>query len=325
MVTAIKEYQQAFLEYLESEKFQDPPKELYAPINYILGIGGKRMRPILLLAAAAAFDKDWARALPAALGIEIFHNFTLLHDDIMDEAELRRGQPTGHIVYGRNSAILSGDAMMLLSLQYILRSCTSETRSRIVDGYLDVALNVCVGQQYDMNFEHIECPPMDDYLGMIRGKTAVLPGEALRIGATIGGADETQAQHLFDFGENLGMAFQMQDDWLDLYGDAAVFGKKSGGDVLQNKKTILFILGIQEMNSEDRQLLIELYSLDDKSNGKIEEVKALYDKWGVGDKVDELKQSFHDKSLLALSRLEIEEDSLDIFYAIAEFLLNRSR
>lgn len=319
----IVQLQKAFIDYLEAERFTDAPQELFDPINYILSIGGKRMRPILLLAACAAYQKDWQASLPAALGIEIFHNFTLLHDDIMDEASLRRGKPTGHIVYGRNSAILSGDAMMLLSLQYILKSCNPNNRSSIVDGYLDVALNVCIGQQYDMNFENLTCPPMSDYLGMIRGKTAVLPAEALRIGALVGGATTSDARQLFQYGEDLGMAFQMQDDWLDLFGEADVFGKKPGGDVIQNKKTILFILAAEVMDEADRTKLFDLYDGQYDEDQKVKTVKELYEKWGVGDKVEELKTAYHEKSLLALSGLELSDDKKQIFYNIAEMLLNR--
>lgn len=321
----IQNLQAAFFEYLDQEKFTEPPGELYDPINYILGIGGKRMRPVLLLAAASAYTPEWKRALPAALGIEIFHNFTLLHDDIMDEAELRRGKPTGHMIYGRNSAILSGDAMMLLSLQFILKSVNPDNRATIVDGYLHVALNVCIGQQYDMNFERQACPPMVDYLSMIHGKTAVLPAEALRIGALVGGGTPEEANKLFRFGENLGMAFQMQDDWLDLYGDADVFGKKPGGDVLQNKKTVMFIIGMQDMDEKDKIRLQELYQKDVREESKIKEVKALYNKWGIGDKVEKLKKEYHEKSLIALSELNIPKENSEVFYSIAEYLLNREK
>lgn len=317
--------QRAFLDYLEAEKFGNPPQELYEPINYILSIGGKRMRPVLLLAATSSFSSEWKKALPAALGIEIFHNFTLIHDDIMDNAELRRGKPTSHMVYGENRAILSGDAMMLLSLQYILKSVSESNRAVIVDGYLDVALHVCIGQQYDMNYESQASPPMSDYLNMIRGKTAVLPAEALRIGALLGGASLEDARLLFEFGENLGMAFQMQDDWLDLYGDADVFGKKPGGDVLQNKKTILFILAASKMDVKDQQTLFELYSKEDKSDDKISRVKSLYDKWGIGEEVEGLKTSYHEKSLIALSKLESKGIDIEMYQSIAELLLNRKK
>lgn len=316
-------YHQGFLDYLKKEHFDQSPGELYDPINYILGLGGKRMRPILVLAAAGAFDRPWQSALPAALGIEIFHNFTLIHDDIMDEADLRRGKPTSHKLYGRNAAILSGDAMMLLSLKYILRSCDPENRAEIVDGYLDIALQVCIGQQWDMNFESLSSPSLHEYLHMIEGKTAVLPAEALRIGALIGGSTTEQSHQLFDFGLNLGLAFQMQDDWLDLYGDAKLVGKVHGGDILQKKKTILFVCAFNKLNEQGRKELISLYNTDDRSQEKIARVRDLFNSVDVEMEVQKLKQAYHDKSLASLEGLNIPNSRKEIFHGLANTLLNR--
>lgn len=314
----------AFEDYLKESIFQDEPSELYAPINYIMKIGGKRMRPVLVLAASAAFTDNWQRALPAALGFELFHNFTLLHDDIMDNAMLRRGQPSGHVKYGRNSAILSGDAMMLKSLQFVKLACKDNNESLMMDYFLNTALEVCIGQQLDMNFEEMECPALVDYIEMIRGKTAVLPAECLRIGALIGGASSDDARLVYEFGENLGLAFQMQDDWLDIFGNENLVGKKSGGDILQNKKTVLFILAAQTMDESDRKRLFSLYSTNDQGDQKVEEVKSLFVKWQIGDKVNQLKTDYHNLSLLALDKLDIPDKRKEVFYQFAEMLINRT-
>lgn len=318
-------YQRAFLDYLEEERFLKAPNELYDPINYILDIGGKRMRPILLLAGCGAFKEKWQDALPAALGVEIFHNFTLLHDDIMDEADLRRNKPTTHKVFGQDSAILSGDAMMLISLQYVVKSCSSHNRSSIVDGFVQVGLDICIGQQLDMNFESLVSPSLELYLDMIEGKTAVLPAEALRIGALIGGASAEQADVLKRFGLNLGMAFQMQDDWLDLYGDAELVGKTAGGDILRNKKTILFVMAMKEADDVDRNMLKQLFAKEESSSDKVEKVREIFDKYKVGEKVDALKQHYHKLSLSALDELEIHANQKQVFIDLAEMLLNRKK
>ena len=318
-------YQKAFLDYLAKERFSDTPNELYDPINYILDIGGKRMRPILLLAGCGAFNKEWHEALPAALGVEIFHNFTLLHDDIMDEADLRRNKPTTHKVFGQDSAILSGDAMMLISLQYVVKSCMPHNRSTIVDGFVQVGLDICIGQQLDMNFESLASPSLEAYLKMIEGKTAVLPAEALRIGALIGGASIEQANALMKFGLNLGMAFQMQDDWLDLYGDSELVGKTAGGDILRNKKTILFVMAMKEADDTDRNALKLLFTQEVPSDNKVKQVREIFDRYEVGGKVDALKQHFHELSLAALNELEIDTSKKQVFSDLAEMLLNRKK
>jgi geranylgeranyl diphosphate synthase type II len=317
-------FRKVFEEYLKRSIFSDRPAELYAPINYIMQIGGKRMRPVLVLAGAAAFTDEWKKALPAALGFELFHNFTLLHDDIMDNALVRRGRPAGHVKFGRNSAILSGDAMMLKSLQFVKKACTGQQESLMMDYFLSTALEVCIGQQQDMNFEQIECPSLSEYIEMIKGKTAVLPAECLRIGAMIGGASEQDASLLYKFGENLGVAFQMQDDWLDVFGNAELVGKKTGGDILQNKKTVLFILSAQSMDAEDRKKLFDHYQNSDQSDVKVSKVKELFVKWNIGDKVNELKSDFHNRSLLALEGLDIPDERKAAFNQFAETLLNRT-
>ena len=317
-------FRSEFEEYLKLHRFQEEPQQLYDPINYIMEIGGKRMRPVLVLAAAAAFSKEWRRALPAALGFELFHNFTLLHDDIMDNADVRRGVPAGHVKFGRNSAILSGDAMLLKAIQYVKSACKGPHESLWMDQFLGTALNVCIGQQRDMNFETDDGPSLNAYIEMIKGKTAVLPAECMRMGALIGGATKESADLLYAFGEALGVAFQMQDDWLDAFGREELVGKKSGGDILQNKKTILFILAAEHMNDEDRERLLKWYGSEEMSDEKITSVKNLFVKWQIEDKVNVLKTEYHNRSLLALDQLQIPKEKKAVFYQFAEMLLNRS-
>ena len=209
------------------------PDGLYAPVRYELSLGGKRVRPLLTLLACELFGGEADRAIDAAVGLEVFHNFTLLHDDVMDKADVRRGKPTVHKVWDENTAILSGDAMEIIAFRYMARTPAPHTAA-VVDWFLKTALEICEGQQFDMEFESRDDVTEAEYIEMIRLKTAVLLGGALKIGAIIGGAGADDADRIYRFGESLGLAFQLQDDWLDVYGDPARFGKKIGGDILNN-------------------------------------------------------------------------------------------
>lgn len=235
---------QRYFDAIEAElskiEYAAEPDGLYAPVRYELSLGGKRVRPLLTLLACEMFAGDYRRALNAAVGLEVFHNFTLLHDDVMDKADVRRGKPTVHKVWDENTAILSGDAMEIIAFRYIARTEAPHTGA-VVELFLKTALEICEGQQYDMEFERRDDVTEAEYIEMIRLKTAVLLGGALKIGAIIGGASETDADCIYRFGESLGLAFQLQDDWLDVYGDPARFGKKIGGDILNNKKTYMLI------------------------------------------------------------------------------------
>ena len=235
-------------------QFPVSPKGLYDPIRYMLSLGGKRMRPVLTLMACDAFNGDVERAISPALGLEVFHNFTLLHDDIMDNAPLRRSKPTVHEKWNSNIAILAGDAMFVQSCQLVMDTPSSVVKE-VMEVFTKTALEVCEGQQYDMDFESMNEVSIEEYIDMIRLKTAVLLGASLKIGALIGNADSEAASHLYDFGVNLGIAFQLQDDILDVYGDASFFGKQVGGDILANKKTYLLITALNKANGEIKETI----------------------------------------------------------------------
>ena len=273
----------------EREEFVAEPKELYEPIDYTLRLGGKRIRPTLLVAACALFGGDTGRVEDAALGIETFHNFTLLHDDLMDRSPLRRGEPTVYRKWGGNRAILSGDTMYALAWRYFLRQPAARLRE-ILQCFDETAIEVCEGQQKDMNFEtlDIEGVSIDDYMDMIRQKTAVLIAGALKIGALYADAPDCEVEKLYRFGIDMGVAFQLQDDLLDGYGDTAVFGKKTGQDIRDNKKSYLPLKALQMCDVRQRRELKGLFSgeehLDEEE--KVRRVMAIYDEAGLREEVE---------------------------------------
>ncbi|MCM1531327.1 MAG: polyprenyl synthetase family protein [Bacteroides sp.] len=256
------------------------PQSLYTPAVYVLQQGGKRIRPVLALMACQLFGKDPQTALQPALGLEVFHNFTLLHDDVMDKASMRHGMPTVHVKWNANTAILSGDAMFAAAGSLIAKApkaCLAE----VLDAFNALALGVCEGQQYDMDFESHATVALAEYMEMIRLKTAVLIAGALQIGAIIGGADAQDLQHLYSYGNKIGLAFQLQDDLLDLYADESKFGKKIGGDIRENKKTYLFIKGLEFLNEAEGEKLQKIFATPTtplNEDEKVAEVKALYQK-----------------------------------------------
>ena len=240
MMKTFDEITQHISTEIDQLNWNKEPRELYEPIDYVLSMGGKRIRPALTLMASNLYQDDVQSAINTALGIEVFHNFTLLHDDIMDRADVRRGRPTVHKKWNDNTAILSGDVMQIAAYQLIAKT-PAHCLKQVLDLFSQTAAEICEGQQYDVVFENCDIVKADEYLEMIRLKTAVLLGCALKCGALIGGAGEEDAQNLYDFGINIGLAFQLKDDLLDVYGDEATFGKKIGGDILCNKKTYLLI------------------------------------------------------------------------------------
>lgn len=257
------------------------PEELYAPVNYSLGAGGKRLRPVLLLTSFNLFSDEIEKALPAAIAVEVFHNFTLLHDDIMDKAEMRRNNPTVHVKFSENNAILSGDAMAFLSYQYLTEYHTPQLFD-VVDLFTQTALQVCEGQQYDMDFENRMDVTEEEYLEMIRLKTAVLLGCSLKAGALLAGTSSETAQQLYNYGINLGLAFQLQDDWLDTFGNQKDFGKKIGRDILANKKTWLLIKALEKASGQAKTSLT--YWLDAKKYAEAEKINsiiAIYNELGI--------------------------------------------
>ncbi|MBK7886194.1 MAG: polyprenyl synthetase family protein [Bacteroidetes bacterium] len=310
-------------EYLKKLDIPVQPLSLYEPVRYMLSLGGKRMRPVLVLLANKMFNGKAEVAFPAAAGIEVFHNFTLLHDDIMDNAPLRRGKPTVHEKWNANIAILSGDAMFVKSCQLMMQSPISAMPA-VMNLFLKTALEVCEGQQMDMDFEKEENVSIENYLEMIRLKTAVLLGAGLGIGAAIAGAAPSEVNHLYDFGVNLGVAFQLQDDILDVYGDAAKFGKQVGGDILSNKKTFLLLTAINLATADVQSDLN--YWLDYSGSDTHEKVKsmtAIYDKLNVRDVAETKMDQLYMDALAHLDALPLTIDQTRSLRDLAAMLMER--
>ena len=255
---AIETYQEQFLEFLNTYNIEREPKNLYQPIEYILNLGGKRLRPVLTLMTTACFGGDVSRAMDAALAVEVFHNFSLIHDDIMDAAPLRRGQETVHEKWDLNTGILSGDAMLIRAYQ-LFEKYSPATFRELAKLFSKTALEVCEGQQYDIDFETRLEVSIPEYLKMIEYKTAVLVGAAMKMGAIVANAASEDQDRCYEFGKNLGIAFQLQDDYLDAFGNPETFGKQVGGDILENKKTYLFLKAIENGAPEIRTELFQLF------------------------------------------------------------------
>jgi len=311
-------YKEKFLSYLNEKVQLKEPENLYVPIKYILDLGGKRLRPILTLMTCDLFGGDSKKALDAALAIEVFHNFTLIHDDIMDNAPIRRGKITVHEKWDSNTAILSGDAMMIMASQ-LLETYESSLFKPLVQLFNKTALEVCEGQQYDVDFETRNDVTIPEYLKMITFKTSVLVAAAMKMGALIAEADEKESVAIYNYGLNLGIAFQLQDDYLDTYGDSETFGKQIGGDIIENKKTFLYLKALEKSNSEEKLRLFELFNSNINSEDKIREVKDLYNKNLIPEIVKEQIQVYTDKAFECLSELSVLEEKNQI---LKEFGLN---
>ena len=316
------------LSRIESEvntlQFTCPPKSLYTPIEYILSLGGKRIRPALTLIACNIFSETVDQAMPTALGFEVFHNFTLLHDDVMDKADMRRKRPTVHKVWNDNTAILSGDAMMIYAYQLIAQSQPAKLKE-ILDLFTQTALEVCGGQQYDMEFESRNNVTEGEYLEMIRLKTAVLLAACLKSGALIGGATTEDANNLYEFGINIGLAFQLQDDLLDVYGDLETFGKNIGGDILCNKKTFLLIHALDTASATEKQALetwMQRKTYDPAE--KIAFFTASYNTLRVKDLTIDRMNQYYELAMQNLANLSIETDRLTELKAVTAQLMNRA-
>ncbi len=302
----IKSLQQTIEKELQQLNFPTQPKDLYEPIRYMLSVGGKRMRPVLVMMGCELFNNDLHQALPPALGIEVFHNFTLLHDDIMDNAPLRRTKPTVHNKWNSNIAILSGDVMFVKACQLMMKVNEKNIQS-VMDIFLRTATEVCEGQQMDMDFEQSTDVSIADYLKMIELKTAVLLGCSLQIGAIVGGADQSQAKDLYEFGKNIGIAFQLQDDLLDVYGDAEKFGKQTGGDIIANKKTFLLLKAKELANSEQLSVLNQWIKTTDEEQEqqKIKTIKALFDVLEIRKYAEQEMESHYNNAIKHLNALDI--------------------
>ncbi|MGQ9847460.1 MAG: polyprenyl synthetase family protein [Bacteroidales bacterium] len=300
-----KEQLQAKIEQaINTISYPPLPEGLYEPIAYVLEQGGKRLRPLLLLMSYSLFKDDFQIALKPAIGLEMFHNFTLLHDDIMDRAELRRNKPTVHKKWNINTAILSGDAMMIKSFQYFL-DLPLNIQSEVLKTFTQTALEVCEGQQYDMNFESRYDVTIEEYMEMIRLKTAVLIAAAMKIGAQIAEAKKEDIELLYEAGIKMGLAFQLQDDYLDVYGDTKVFGKKIGGDIASNKKTYLLISALNLANENQRKSLLYLLNNCIDKDEKVNKVTLLYNEIGI-------------QNLTNVKINELTSDSLNLLDKVSE-------
>lgn len=301
-----KELYTAVETQISSLSFTGNPQNLYDPIGYMLSLGGKRLRPVLCLMANDMFGGDVQRAMPAALAVEVFHNFTLVHDDIMDNAPIRRGMPTVHEKWNQTIAILSGDLMMIKAID-LLVSTHSANIQKLIQIFNKAAAEVCEGQQLDMNFETMNEVQVQQYMDMITLKTAVLLGASLQLGATIGGATDADAEKIYLFGKHIGVAFQIQDDLLDAFGEGDKVGKKIGGDIAANKKTLLWIEALRLADTSDKEALQRCLNMADE-NEKISKVLSLYRKLGVHEVCEQLKKE----------QLQLAFSYLDAISVVAE-------
>ncbi len=301
------------------------PEGLYDAVEYCIKNGGKRIRPVMTIMGCELFGGKAELAMNAAVGLELLHNFTLMHDDIMDEAPIRRGQASVYKKFGTNAAILSGDAMLALAYNHIIDVPKNQLRDILVV-FNQTVKEVCEGQQYDLNFENIDNVSEAEYLNMIRLKTAVLPANCLRIGAMISeNASKQDLQNLYAFGENIGLAFQIQDDWLDVYSDENVFGKKSGGDIIANKKTWLYIKALELADSNTKKILLDAFSggITDPEE-KIKIVKAAYDELEVSRIALDKINSYFENALSYLNKINVDKTAKTPLKEFSEKLMNRA-
>lgn len=320
---SISQYRESFLEYLETTVTLKEPVNLYEPISYILNLGGKRLRPVLVLMSTEIFDSSYKKALSASLAIEVFHNFSLIHDDIMDDAPLRRGKETVHERWDVNTGILSGDAMLIYSYQ-LLENYDGHIFKELLQLFNSTAMRVCEGQQYDVDFATQDDVEIEDYLKMIEYKTAVLVAAALQMGAIIAETTAENKQTIYEFGRLLGIAFQLQDDYLDAFGDPETFGKQVGGDIIENKKTFLYLTALQMAEPPEARQLEHLYSINPiEASGKIEAVKQIFENSGASLRTREEIKKYTNKAFESLEALDIPDDRKTLLLEFGRDLMNR--
>jgi geranylgeranyl diphosphate synthase type II len=321
---SLQDLQEKVNQLISNQEFKRKPQRLYDPIAYTMNHGGKRLRPLLTLMACDLFDGDVEKALYPALALEVFHNFTLVHDDIMDKAPLRRGRETVFKKWDSNIAILSGDTMFALAYQYALRT-DYQLVPKILEVFSKAAIEVCEGQQLDMDFESMPTVKIEEYLDMIRLKTAVLIAVSLQIGAIVGNACEKDIEAMYNFGIQIGMAFQLKDDLLDLYGEQEQFGKITGGDIASNKKTYLFLKALELCDSEERVVLNDLYNDSSiESDIKIGKVKSIFDKTGVQATVELLMQDYYNKAINCLESIDVVKERKSVLLDLSDSLFSRN-
>lgn len=322
-MSIIEKYQDDFSQFLKENVTQQNPATLYQPVHYILNLGGKRIRPVLTMLSCDIFGTDYKKARFAALAVEIFHNFSLVHDDIMDKAPLRRGKATVHTKWNLNTGILSGDAMLILAYQYFERYEPLIFKELAVI-FGKTALEVCVGQQFDLDFEERQEVSIEEYLKMIEYKTAVLVGAALQMGAVVAEASAENQQIIYNFGVALGIAFQLQDDYLDTFGDAKTFGKKIGGDILENKKTILYIKALENASATQKETLLRYYSSDSFPEAeKIQVVSDIFQQTQSNVFLREEIKNYTQKAFQFLDALEVSNEKKDILRQFGNDLMDR--
>ena len=312
-----------FNEYLDRLPYERQPHSLYSPIQYVLSIGGKRIRPILMMLAYNLYEEDPVKILPVASAIETYHNYTLLHDDLMDHADVRRGHPTVHKKWNENTAILSGDSMLVLAYER-LAQCPAEKLKPVLDLFTETALQIGEGQQCDMDFESRNDVREEEYIEMIRLKTSVLLACALKIGALLADAPASDCENLYMFGEKIGLAFQLHDDYLDVYGDPKVFGKAIGGDILCNKKTFMLINAYLRADAEERKELDEWINAEHPDpQQKIAAITAIYNRLGIDRLAEELISNYFEESKKYLAALTVTPERKREIIAYSEVLMKR--
>ena len=319
------EYLQRVNDAIKGINYPSKPNNLYEPISYTMDLGGKRIRAVLVLMACEAVGGDIEKAIQPAIGLEMFHNFTLLHDDVMDKADIRRGMPTVHVKWNDNAAILSGDAMLTMATQLIAKA-PAEVMPQVLDLYNRTAMEIYEGQQYDVDFEKRDNVAVEEYREMIRLKTSVLLGCACKMGAIIGGADEATAQLFYKVGENLGLAFQLQDDMLDVWGDEATFGKAIGGDIMNNKKTFLLINAMQQATGDKRiELGLWLSTPNASRKVKVPAVTAIYDALDLRKQSLEAIERYNQLAYDALNQLALSNEAHSEFHGFIARLVKRDK
>ena len=319
----ISHYQDLVSAHFNSLLFEKEPKNLYEPIQYIISLGGKRLRPVLTLMATEVFDADCKKALAAATAVEVFHNFSLIHDDIMDDAPLRRGNETVHEKWNINTGILSGDAMLILAYQYF-EEYEPKIFQELAQLFSKTALEVCEGQQYDVDFETRDDVTIQEYLKMIEYKTAVLVGASMKMGAIVAETAEENKNFIYDFGLNLGLAFQLQDDYLDAFGNPETFGKQVGGDIIENKKTYLYLKALEFATPSQKEQLLHLFSIQPNDNtDKINSVKLLFNETGASQATQKAIVDFTLLAFETLEKMDIELSKKEMLKSFGEKLMSR--
>lgn len=325
---SIDKYQAFFNQYANNQILHKEPQNLYNPIKYILSLGGKRIRPILALMTAEIFHTNYKKALPVAMAVEIFHNFSLVHDDIMDAAPLRRGMQTVHTKWNIKTGILSGDAMLILAYQYF-EQFEPAIFIQLAKLFSKTAIEVCEGQQWDIDFEIRNNVTIPEYLKMIQYKTAVLLGATMKMGAIVAETSDTNAQLIYDFGLNLGIAFQLLDDYLDAFGNPKTFGKQIGGDIIENKKTYLYLIALEKTTENDRKQLLQYYQPSNNNSqiyntNKINTVKEIFIRSGASESTQNIIQEYTIKAIDTLNQLDIEDERKQLLENFGKNLMNRT-